>query len=289
VQDPALVLEGSVKALLYASLLVAIGANTARWLLFPRVAAELGADGVAALERSVARIACAACFLTLAACVLRVWTHTVAAFGFDGAGSWDTIELIALHSRWGKGWKPQMIAALVLAVAGAASVWRRKSWPLATFAVIVFTATMPLLGHASGNAGLMAVDAIHILGGGVWLGTLAAVLLTPIRPARIRLLILRRFSPIALAGAAAVMGTGLIAAWSYIGAVSNLWTTAYGCLLVIKAGLAGAIVVCGYTNWQRLRKLHGKSAPTATIIVLETMLALAVVIVTGYLTEIAHP
>ena len=50
-----------------------------------------------------------------------------------------------------------------------------------------------------------------------------------------------------------------------------------------------AIVVCGYTDWQRLRKLHGKSAPTATIIVLETMLALAVVIVTGYLTEIAHP
>ena len=288
-QDPALVLEGSVKALLYASLLVAIGASAARWLLLPRVTAELGADGVAALERSVARVALAASSLALAASVLRVWTHTVAAFGFDGARSWDTLELIALHSRWGQGWKPQVIVALVLAVAGATTIWRRKSWPLTTLATLVFTGTMPLLGHAAGNAGLMALDAIHILGGGVWLGTLAVVLLMPIRPARIRLLILRRFSPVALTGAAAAMGTGLIAAWSYIGAVSNLWTTAYGRLLAIKAGLAGAIAVCGYINWQRLRKVHWKSEPSATIIVLETMLALAVVIVTGYLTEIAHP
>lgn len=300
-QDPGIVFEGTLKAILYASLLVAIGASAARWLLLPRVTAEFGAEGVAAMEHSVARVACAASSLALAACVLRVWTHTVAAFGFAGAQSWDTLVLIALHSRWGQGWKPEVIAALIFASAGAATVWRRTFWPLATLAAVVFTATMPLLGHASGDVARMAVHTIHILAGGVWLGTLAVILLIPIRPAtldrtgmpftarRIRLLILRRFSPIALPGALAVVGAGLIAAWSYTGAVSNLWTTVYGRLLVLKSALVAAILVCGYINWQRLRKLREKNAPSAMIIVLETALAAAVVIVTGYLTEIGHP
>ena len=126
--DPAVVLEGGAKALLYASLLVAIGASAARWLLLRRVTAELGAGRIPAIEQSVARIALWAACLALAASGLRVWTHTVAAFGFDGAGSWDALRLIAFHSRWGQSWGIQFIAALVFVGACAATVWRRTFW-----------------------------------------------------------------------------------------------------------------------------------------------------------------
>jgi putative copper resistance protein D len=282
------VLEGSAKALLYAALLIAIGTNAARWLLLPRVISELGADGVGAIEQSVARIALAAASLAFAACCLRVWTHTVAAFGFEGARSWDTIRLIALHSRWGKNWETQVIAAIVLLAACAATVWRRTFWPVATFAAAGFTGTMPLLGHASGDALRMAVHEVHILAAGIWLGTLATVLLIPVHQGRLRWLLLRRFWPIALPGAAAVVAAGLAASWFYVGAVSNLWTTAYGRLLAVKAALVAGISVCGYVNWRRLRKARQESVSSA-IVVLEAALAAAVVIITGYLTEIGHP
>lgn len=287
--DPALVLEASVKAVLYASLLAAIGASTVRWLLLRRVMAELGASRAVIIEQSVARVALAAALFALAAAGVRVWTHTVSAFGFDGAGSWDTLKLIALHSRWAQGWKPQVIAAVMLTTASVATVWRRTFWPLSTIAAVVFTATMPLLGHAAGDAAHMAVDIFHILGAGVWLGTLAVVVLIPVPAKRIRLLILRHFSPVALSGAATAIAAGLVAAWLYVGAYSNLWTTAYGRILVLKSGLVAAISICGYVNWRRLRRLHRDSEPSASIVVLEAALTAAVVIVTGYLTETGHP
>jgi copper transport protein len=216
----------------------------------------------------------------------------VAAFGFDGAGSWDALRLIAFHSRWGQSWGIQFIAALVFVGACAATVWRRTFWPVATLCTVGFTGTIPLLGHASGDAARMAVHASHILAAGVWLGTLAAVLLISVPPAipawRMRLLILRRFSPVALPSAAVVVAAGLIASWFYVGALSNLWTTAYGRLLALKAGLVAGVSACGYVNWRRLRRPPEESV-ASWIVVLEAVLAAAVVIVTGYLTEIGHP
>ena len=86
--DTAVLLEAGAKALLYASLLIAIGASALRWLLLPRAAGDLGARRVLAIEQSIAHLALGAAGLALAACLLRVWTHTVSAFGLSDAGSW---------------------------------------------------------------------------------------------------------------------------------------------------------------------------------------------------------
>jgi putative copper export protein len=301
VPDPAVVLEAGAKALLYASLLVVIGASAARWLLLPRVHAELGAERVAVIEQSVARLAVVAAIAAVAVSGLRVWTHTVSAFGFDGARSWDSLELIALRSRWGEGWRPQAVAGCVLVVASIAAVRRRAAWPVASLAAIAFTATIPLLGHASGDGVRMVLHTVHILAGGFWLGTLAVVLVIrlpqssfasiepSLTPRRIRLLILRRFSPIALSGSVIAVVAGLLTAWLYVGALANLWMTAYGRVLVLKVGLVAAISICGYVNWHHLRRWRADSESSTSIMVLEATLAIAVVIVTGYLTEIGHP
>ena len=147
----------------------------------------------------------------------------------------------------------------------------------------------------------MALHIVHILAAGFWLGTLAVVLLMRIPAAsldsieprltvrRIRLIILRRFSTLALPSAATAVAAGIVAAYLYVGAFSNLWTTAYGRVLLVKVALVGGISVAGYVNWQRLRRLHEVDEPSAAIIVLEAALAVVVVLVTGFLTEIAHP
>ena len=299
--DPAVLLEAGAKALLYASLLIAIGASALRWLLLPRTASEFGPNRVLSIEQSIARLALGASVLALAACILRVWTHTVSAFGLDDAGSWDNIKLIALESRWGQSWKLQTAAALILLVACAATVWRRRSWPLATLAALLFTATIPLLGHAAGDPFRVVLHTVHILAAGSWLGTLAVVLLMRIPAASwdsteprlissgIRMIILRRFSTLALPSAATAAGAGIVAAYLYVGAFSNLWTTAYGRVLLVKVALVGGIAGCGYWNWQRLRRLHVEDEPSAAVIMLEAALAVAVVLVTSILTEIAHP
>jgi putative copper export protein len=301
VPEPAVALEAGAKALLYASLLVVIGTSAARWLLLPRVGDEIGADGVAIIERSVARLAVFAAVAALAASGVRVWTHTVSAFGFDGARSWDALQLIARRSRWGAGWRPQAIAASVLVLASIATVRRRAAWPLATLAAIAFTATIPLLGHASGDGVRLVLHTVHILAGGSWLGTLAVVLLCRVPQSslvsmeasltrrQIRLFILRRFSVLALSGAVTAVVVGVVAAWLYVGTVANLWMTIYGRMLVLKVGLVGAVSMCGYVNWHHIRRLPVGNDSSLSVMLLETTLAIAVVIVTGYLTEIGHP
>lgn len=299
--DSAVFLEAGAKALLYASLLIAIGASALRWLLLPRAAGELGPQRVLSIEESIARLALGAAVAALAACVLRVWTHTVSAFGFDGAGSWDSIKLIALESCWGQNWKLQTAAALVLVAACAFTVWRRAAWPVATLGVFFFTATIPLLGHAAGDILRVTLHTVHILAAGFWLGTLGVVLvmrvpgadLDSIEPRltvrRTRLLILRRFSMLALPSAGMAVAAGVGAAYLYVGAFSNLWATAYGRVLLVKVGLVGGISIAGFINWRRLRRLREVDESSAAIIVLEAMLAVVVVIVTGLLTEMAHP
>jgi putative copper export protein len=118
------------------------------------------------------------------------------------------------------------------------------------------------------------------------LGSLAVVVLTTIgRPQQIRVAILLRFSAVALPGAGIVVAAGLIAAWLYLGKVSDLWLTDYGRVLALKACIVGAISVCGFLNWRGLRRRQGFSWLVAT----EVALAALVAIVSGFLTEIAHP
>ncbi len=286
--DPALVLEGAAKTLLYLSVLLAIGAGTVHWLLLPRSSRELDDHRFAALDSSAARLGFLGACLASVCTLLRVWTHTVAAFGFDGARSWDSLTLVALRSHWGQNWKVQFVASIVSIVAAAATLRNRKFWPLATLSTAAFTSSIPLLGHAAGNAPRMALHIVHILAGGIWLGSLAVIVLISIRtPRQVRFVILRRFSAVALPGAAMVVAAGLIAAWLYVGNFASLWLTGYGRVLMLKVGLVGCIAACGYINWQRLRKPGDEGG--SSFLRIEVALAVAVAIVSGYLTEIAHP
>jgi putative copper export protein len=80
-------------------------------------------------------------------------------------------------------------------------------------------------------------------------------------------------------------------AWSYLGSISNLWTTTYGQLLVLKLALVGGIAGSGFLNWRRFgaERRGAKQSERLGPVVIEVVLVAVVVVVTAALTEVGHP
>ena len=287
-------LEVAAKAVLYLALLPAIGACVARWLLLPRIGSGVHAITAQDVERSLRRVGLTAVVIVLVALPLRAWAHTVAAFG--DAVTWDALRLVSVESRWGGSWQVQAAAACAWVLAYASiRITASVGWVLVALAGVGFCITLPLTGHAAGYPARVALHAFHILAGGVWLGTLTAVVLMRIPAssdrrdrAGVRLMMLKGFAPIAFSGAACAVLAGLTATWIYLGAWSNLWTTEYGRWLAVKAAFVCGACACGYLNW---RRLHLAREPEAggRVMLVEVVFAAVVVVVTAVLTEQAHP
>lgn len=282
--------EAAAKAAIYAAVLLALGASATRWLLLPRVVADAGLEAATAIERALARIARLAAALMLAAQAFRAVAHTASAFGWGDALAWDQLSVIVFESRWSGGWRIQVAAALFLLVSTLLiGVRRSTGWALATAGALACAASLPLIGHAASDPFNIVLHSVHVLGAGLWLGTLACIVL--VRGAAARLL--PHFSTIAFAGASMAAMAGLIAAVQYIDSPSNLWLTAYGRTLVLKLAFVAAIFSCGFSNFRRWSAAKSGSDAgrirSPRLAVLEASLAAAVIAVTSFLTELAHP
>jgi putative copper export protein len=290
---PALPWEIAAKAVLYAALLTAIGTCAIRSLLLPLLAG-LSSGEIQAIARSVALMRTRAAGAVLVALGLRVLTHTAAVFGWPALLSSDAVEVVAIASRWGVAWQFQIAAASIFV---GASAWAGRGRPgvdargnVASIACIALCYSMPLLGHGAGSRWHVLLHGTHILGAGVWAGTLMVLVLMRVPSAR-RLTLLRGVSPLALSGTAALGLAGVVMAWSYLGAFSNLWTTTYGQLLTLKIVLFGGAAVCGFVNWRRFAAERRGATPRDHLgpVVIEVVLVAVVVVVTAALTEMEHP
>jgi putative copper resistance protein D len=293
----ALLWEAGPKALLYVALLPALGACAARWALLPRLRGTLTPPERGGIERALGRVGLASALVVLAATLVRAWTHTVAAFGFADAQSWEALRVIAFESRWGGSWVLQAGAAAALAVSYfLIPLNSRIGWTLVVVSGAGLSVALPLLGHAAGSIGRMAIHTAHLLGAGLWVGTLAAVWIVgriesgspdAARRQRVAPELFRQFSTIALSGAALVLMAGLAASALYVEAPSALWRTGYGRVLLLKIGLVVGIGACGFVNWRRFREPGDRSTLPSTV-PLEVALACAVALATSLLTELEH-
>jgi putative copper export protein len=68
------------------------------------------------------------------------------------------------------------------------------------------------------------------------------------------------FSPVALACAAAIATTGVLAAWMHLGTLSALWASDYGRVLLVKLAVIAIIAAFGAVNWRVLRPAMGDVA-----------------------------
>lgn len=309
--------ESAAKALYYAATLVSVGVCAARWGLCGALDGEPGSIRLHhPIMSRLSRLGAAAGAVGVVAALARLLAHTAVALGLPEALTWNALSRIALDSQWGSAWRYQVIASVGIALSFLWSA--RPSWPgwlLATASATSACVAVGLLGHAAGNATRVALHAGHVAGAGVWLGTLAAVVITtrassaaqdagerhrlgdldhavlpwlPTHAAGTRVTMLRQFSVVALPGSMLLFTSGAWASWLYVGSLPNLMHTAYGQVLVGKLVCVAGVLACGFLNWRRFRAPSGATPRDGTVYV-EIALAVLVLVITSILTELAHP
>ncbi len=271
-------LEPIVKIGVYAALLILVGAHAARWLV--RAAPEWTGRDRGSVDRRFARLGAITAAVLAVLLGVRLVAHSAAAFGLADALSMENLAAVGFRSRWGGGWRAQVMAAAVTAVATRWALRRPGATTLllSTLAAVALACTFPLMGHAAGETTRFVLHGVHLLGGGVWLGTLAVLVM-----ASPGVSLFERFSPLAIGGATLALSSGLGMTWLYLGSIANLWTTTYGRLLSAKLAVLLITAACGLVNWRRIR--GGAAPPAAT---LEAVLALVAVAITAFLTETEH-
>jgi putative copper export protein len=205
---------------------------------------------------------------------------------------------------WGSGWILQAVGTLAFfmgLMVARAPHGRSVGWMGAAVAALLLAAVPALSGHAAAEERMTAVaivsDWLHVLGAGAWLGTLAAVMLAGLPAAAFAAegtgtagfaRMVAAFSPVALAGSATAAATGVVSALFHVGAVSDLWSTRYGLMLLAKLALLGVVAAIGFYNWRfvlptlhasespaRLRRTAGMELATGLLVVLVTAILVA--------------
>ena len=187
---------------------------------------------------------------------------------------------------------------LLVAGIGVALVARRgqrRPWlaVVAVGAALCLLADVLLSHAAAGDAVVLgiAVQALHVIAVGVWLGGLAGLLLTVGRTADVRTArAARRFSWLATIGIATVAVTGLVRAIDEVGSVDALLTTDFGHLVIAKTALLGVLAVLGAIN-------HFGNVPVAGRTVrglrrvgsAELLVGATVILLTASLVNLAPP
>jgi putative copper export protein/methionine-rich copper-binding protein CopC len=256
-------LYAAVRWLSYVGILGTLGAVGFAFLLTsPRVRSEaVSAEFGNAATRGAAGLGIFAALALGASLPLRLQAQSHALFG---AGITSERFSLLLGSDWGSAWLAQLLAAVVV-LSGLLLARRGVSWGWYVAAVgAVVSAAMPgFSGHAAAVEGLrglaIAADGLHILGVGVWLGTLVALLLVgaplsrKIRPensGEVLATLIHGFSPLALLAGGLVVATGALASLLHLTALADLWQTPYGRLLAVKLLLVAAVMAAGAFNWR---------------------------------------
>ncbi len=248
---------------------------------------------------ALVRLGWMSCLLLLAALLLRAVFQSVEVWGMDDGLSLESLRAVAVESRWGGRWQWQAGAGLVTTI-GALLV---KRTPLAGGAVywigaLGLAAALPMTGHAYGDPLLWTAQSVHIVGVGLWIGTLVAVLAVPLgvlgaSPAEavsMRRYWLRYFAPLAVTGALLLIASGGFLAYHYLPAWNTLWTERYGQILLVKVGLSFLVAGFGGVNYLRIRfRPDRHTDPLPRTVALEVVLALLVLGAAGVLTSTAQP
>lgn len=280
---------GAVRVALLAATLLVIGTEVVRRRLLP-VLLEGSAEHAGRVAARLGRVERGA-VLVLALVLVARLAQQSAAFADEPAAWPGAVPLVLQHTMWGKGWFLQVVSLVGVSLTRGGG-WRSMVRWLALAGLAVAPA---LAGHAIGAPRLslaaVMMDATHVAAAGIWVGTLAAAVLSiaPDRegvPAPTLLSLLTRFSPLALASAAALGATGTFASWLHVETLEALWSTPYGRMVLLKVGATAAVAAAGAFNWRvatpRLAT-RGETRPLFLAVTLELLLAAALLVVTSLL------
>jgi putative copper export protein len=245
--------------------------------------------------------------------IARPAAHRAALFGFVGAlatllmyvmfdvrqtAADKQISMIRVITGNGASILEALCIALVVIGLGLALANVRFGWALAAGGVIVG----PFINIFYGQW-FRAVNPIHRLSGGLWIGTLFIMLmagfttimrsdLPPIRRGALAASMVHRFSPLALSAFALLAFTGVVTAWKHLKRLDALWTTAYGWTLIAKLCVVLVVVGLGAWNWRRQRPLLGTESAAGVLrrsATAEVVAATIVLVITSVLVSLPSP
>ncbi|CAN5621746.1 hypothetical protein BH23GEM11_BH23GEM11_20590 [soil metagenome] len=304
--------------LLYTGVLVLVGVAAWRMFIAPGAAARMGDRGPAllgALEPTLAWIGAGASALVLIAWGLRLHTQLLG-FRDPFVPVTEDLAFLVFETFWGTVWMVQGGLLVVLTV-GFALVARHGAagreipariewgspepptplpgrWRALVLGVVGVVATLALSSHAmavpSNRPLAVALDGVHTLAAGSWIGSLALILSAgrgPILAAQ-----LRAFSPVAMVSVGVLVFAGFLLSTQHVMAWENLWGSPYGRVLMLKVGFAGCVMAMGAVNWRRgLPTLDQPSGVAATRRRAWTEVAAAALVlaITAWLTGMSMP
>jgi copper transport protein len=292
----------ALRWLLYLSIVLAVGAVAFRTVVIAtlRRGSAVTPRWLAHATARAGGLGLGAAIALLVAASLRLWAQAAAIRGAGLALDADRLTTMVMTTSWGTGWMLQLAAAALLLL-GFALARRSEApagWALAAVGALLVCITPGLSGHAAGAARpalTIAADALHVLGAGGWIGSLAVVMLAGV-PAAFALQreergdavadLIGAFSPAALAFGALVALTGLAMAWIHLGEVNMLWASGYGRVLLVKLGVLALLGATAAYNLRRVKPRLGDTAGTRTLrpsAAAEVALAAVVLLVTAVL------
>ncbi len=227
-------------------------------------AGRIGTDTLARVTTRLARVAVVVELLAIPAVLTDLAHDASESGGYDYGAAWDSLY---------DGSNAGLLSGLeiTLCVVGAALIA-----PLAVRVVAAGRARAGLLtgGLAAGAVALgttkfpAVVPAffsekafetfiwmLHLLGGAVWMGGLAGLLLIalpgaidPTDRGAFWSPTIRRFSAVAMGCVAAIILSGLFLYWEHVDGPTQLFTTMYGRVLGVKILIFGALLLLGIVN-----------------------------------------
>lgn len=162
---------------------------------------------------------------------------------------------------------------LLLALIGFLIALRgtNAGWILATVGFLAALLRNGLLGQWRDLA-----NPLHVLAGGLWIGTLfvmifagiAVVMRSEVAREQRGVIVsdmVYSFSPLALTAAAVLVLFGLIIAWEHLHVLSNLWSSPYGIALIVKLCFVAIVFALGAWNWRRQKPTLGTEGAAIAI------------------------
>ena len=243
--------------------------------------------------------------LLVCAALVRLYAQTYSVFGVDESVTLELLRVVALETRWGNQWMPQLQATGVVAVGALLLLARLKvGWWLTAIGVVALAMTLPLTGHAMSYWEDSALPWLLQVGHGVaaalWLGTLWAVVVvlralrlsTTVDSHQLSTSLVNTFSPVAVGAVSVVLVTGIATGVFYIDYWSQLWETTYGLVLSGKVLLMLVTGAVGAYNWKIIRPRLDTSDGSRVLIRsarVELVIAAMVLTLTAVLVHLPMP
>jgi putative copper export protein len=220
----------------------------------------------------------------------------VQARGFADGDPWLPMIPRVLSTTWGHAAIWQLVAAVFTCVGLIAiAKGNPRGWYQAAFGAAVLAIVPAFMGHAVATERhtwlAVIVDITHVAAASAWAGGLAMLTLLA-RRARFSSAggettagLIDAFHPMAQRSVVALVATGVVAAWMRLKSVSDLGTSGYGRILVVKVLLVGVALALGWRHSKTgaVQAQRFGARAVAASLAMEWLLLFAVMLVTGVL------